>query len=686
MCESSSNRAAALLSLPLLLALCARAQESATLPPPCALGGGGGSRAPGDAPPDFSFAVSGGGANVSSPASAPSALPLALFVVDAARDPGGVLLATDAVEIDRLIAADAPVAGTIAFLAQDEEGYVARVVEPAFASRLALLPPARAAAWRARLAFGVPTVSALGAAGSALAPLLAAWQSPRLWVTAPAPGAVAAPRVDAFYECYQWPPAQRAFPFAGPVAACGAGGAPSVPAGALLLAVNVTADGGACDAAAATAWARAAAPAAAGAILAAPAPAIVGRNCDDTFVDPSFFPMVVASDDGELLASRAAQGAFNVSLNYTCESATWLAVDANGRLAPFGWRKYTEATALRWAVDELLHVADAQRNATAATSVISLMPAGSVVNSFARNVTFDSVRALRRVAGSSALLDFRLQCAGKGDNACGPWDRIFSAFARCWPSAAPPSPLTAAPVEIARWISPFRRSTGRWQSSADVLIALAGNGSSPDDADAAWTCEISSSSCCEPWLGTLDLLVFGGAGGGAAPFAAVPLSLFPSIDSHFGPGFNSPNRSALLQAPSAGFSRATLFALITGHGSDPPPPASQGCEYAPTSHAFAISAGGASPAMSFNSSDIAFDQYMLAGSIFGCADKVATHGVIGNQVRRARRAAAPLRARANAQRPHPPPPPLHCLRSTEIGGMGAMAGARAAACVHSCGT
>jgi hypothetical protein len=339
--------------------------------------------------------------------------------------------------------------------------------------------------------------------------------------------------------------------------------------------------------------------------------------------------MVISAADGAALAARAAAGPpFNVSLNYTCASGTWIAVGADGRLAQVGWRKYTEAGALRWALDELLHLAAAQDNATAAAAVFGLIPSGSVLNGFAHNVTFPSVRALRRVAGSSALLDFRLQCAGEGDNDCGPWDRIISGYARCWPSAAPPSPLPPL-VEIARWITPFRRSTGRWQSSADLFVALAGNSSASGGDDAAWTCEVSASTCCEQWLGALDLLLPGdGAGAYAAPFMAVPLN-FANTASHFGPGFNA-NRTALLSAP-ASFARASLFAFITGHGSDPPPPAGQGCEYAPTSHAFALSSGGAAaPSLVVNSSDIAFEQYMLAGSMFGCSDKVAI-GVIGNQ-------------------------------------------------------
>lgn len=75
-----------------------------------------------------------------------------------------------------------------------------------------------------------------------------------------------------------------------------------------------------------------------------------------------------------------------------------------------------------------------------------------------------------------------------------------------------------------------------------------------------------------------------------------------------------------------------LFAWITGHGSNPPPPVSQGCEYAPTSHEFRLSLGGGGgpPLAVANSSAIAFAQYMLAGSAFGCSSKAGL-GVITNQ-------------------------------------------------------
>jgi len=610
------------------------AQESATLPPPCPILGPLG---PGDAPPPFSFAAVTPGGSISNVSFPGAPLPLVLFVVDVARDPGGVLLASDAAEVDRFLARAPPRAGSFAFLSTDSPGYADGALRAVWEARLALLAPAQAAAWRPLLSFATPTVAQLAAAGSELATLLAAWPSPRLFVDAPAPDAISAPRVDAFYECFQWPPASRAFAAAGPFEACDPRGTGAVADGSILVVVNATEVGGSCDASAATAWALKAAPNAAGAVVSAPAPEIVGRDCDDTFVDAQFYPLVVSAPDGAALAARAAAGPLTLSLNFTCETATWLAIDARGRLAPVGWRKYTEATALRWAVDELLRVEELRANASLAAATIPIMPPHSVVNNFARNVTFPSARALRSAAGRSAVLDFSLQCAGEGDNDCGPWDRIFSATATCWPSASGPA-ASPTPVEIARWISPFRRSTGRWQTSANALVGLVGNGSAAPAQD-AWTCEIATSSCCEPWQGALDLLLFddgrdaAGAGGSAAataPIATIPI-VFPNMATHFGPLYND-NRTTLIVAPSEPFSSVTLFALISGHGSDPPPPASQGCEYAPTSHAFAVGPAGQAPALTVNSSQVAYNQYMLAGSIFGCADKVGgSFGVIGNQ-------------------------------------------------------
>jgi hypothetical protein len=185
-----------------------------------------------------------------------SSLPLVVFSVDSDEDPGGVILATDAIEIDRMLSTPPP-AGTILFVSQSMANGGADL-QGIYEARLALLPAREAAAWRASLAFAAQSLDAMRAAGSALAGLLDSWQSPRLWVTAPPPGQVAVPRVDGFYECFMWPPAQAEFPLVGPFTACdplGLNGT-AVPQGSLLLVTNASAQGGACDAGAAAAWAQ----------------------------------------------------------------------------------------------------------------------------------------------------------------------------------------------------------------------------------------------------------------------------------------------------------------------------------------------------------------------------------------------------------------------------------------------
>ena len=597
-------------------------QESATLPPPCPILSD--TMLPGTPSPPFDFLAT-TGINISYPSSS-FQLPFVAFIVDDVTDPGGVVLASDTIEIDRFLAAEPPIRGLFALFSQVNETLI-QYIESIFSERLTLLPRFKASLWLEHLVFSSETMQTLNGRNSMLSLLAKSWQSPRLFVTAPSPGEINAPRTDGFYECYQWPPAAATYPIAGPVSACSEEPIVNVPVGSLLLVVNVTNEDGNCNAATATTWAQLNAPTAVGAIISSPSPALVGRNCDDTFVDDMFYPLLVSANDAAAFEARIKNGPpFNVSLNYTCDDSYWLGIDASGSLAVMGWRKYTEVSALRWMLDHFLYLDQVNSSVQAASGeVISLVPSGSVLNSFQKNITFPSSTHLRAY-GSGALLDFKLRCSGIDDLDCGPWDRIISSYASCSQDGIT-SNIPPPPIEIARWITPFRRSTGRWISSASVLIGLVGNSSSPPPIDASWTCSITVVSCCEPWLGSLDLLLPTISTSPPPPFSVIPI-IFPNQGSHFGPEFNI-NKTVLIETPPA-FSRVELTAIISGHGSDPPPPASEGCEYAPTSHAFSIRpSGSASPSMIVNSSDIAYAQFMEAGSILGCANKVSL-GVIAN--------------------------------------------------------
>jgi hypothetical protein len=609
--------------LPLLLCISVMGQESLTLPIPCPVNG----YDIGSASPSFEVAlVNGSTFSFTYPGDAIQ-LPLVAFALDAQLDPGGYILATDAIEVDRFLLAPPPASGT--FLILGYEAGLAATLAAAFEARIVALrlPPSTASAWRARLAFVSPSLAALTAQDSAISQILSGWQSPRLWLSAAR--LEATPRVDGFYECYQWPLAAENFTLVGPVEACAAVGAGDVPSGAMVLVVNTSSK---CPPQAASDWAQKVAPNAAGAVIGADTPQLVGRNCADAFYDAAFFPMIIGSEAASRIAAETvkAGGSVNMSISANCSTGTWFAIDHRGNLQTVGWRKYTEAYTLRWALDYMQYIAGLDVQLANASQVIPLIPVGTVVNTASFNISFPSVAALRENL-TRASLEFTLSCpGGQGDNSCGPWDRIISASALCWQDSTG-YPGTEVSTEIGRWITPFRRGVGRWITSAAALLPLIGNGSSVPSAS-AWTCTISSTSCCEPWAGELNLLLYRSpipaSASAAVPFALT--TIFPLSDTHFGPSYNA-NRSVHFQVP-VGAKQAFLWALISGHGSAPPPPVSQGCEYSPTSHAFAIAVSTNQLTASkviVNTSSVAFSQYMEAGSIFGCSSKVS-EGVIAN--------------------------------------------------------
>ena len=178
----------------------------------------------------------------------------------------------------------------------------------------------------------------------------------------PAPGAA---RVDGFYECYRWPPAREAYALYGPIAPCSSPVAAWANVTGMVL---LTPSAPLCSPEEAVAWAQGAFPSAAGALLPSASPLLLGRNCDDTFIDAPFFPAVIDTASGAALAGAlAAAGApgsgatLPIAFNYTCAEGTALAIGGDGAFSTLGWRKYTEASLLAWGVSELTHLAQLRR-------------------------------------------------------------------------------------------------------------------------------------------------------------------------------------------------------------------------------------------------------------------------------------------------------------------------------------
>ena len=100
------------------------------------------------------------------------------------------------------------------------------------------------------------------------------------------------------------------------------------------------------------------------------------------------------------------------------------------------------------------------------------------------------------------------------------------------------------------------------------------------------------------------------------PFAATPI-VWPdnSEDSFNGPDYNE-NRTINVTVPvPSQTKRVIIVAIISGHG---------GCEFVPTSHSFLVNG------QSFNTTTVAYDRFMLAGSAEGCTKQVK-YGSIPNE-------------------------------------------------------
>ena len=261
--------------------------------------------------------------------------------------------------------------------------------------------------------------------------------------------------------------------------------------------------------------------------------------------------------------------------------------------------------------------------------------------------------ALVRAQFARVELDVKLACEGATDADCPTWDHCAApaaarrgaralgdeaeALARARARARSGITLTAecgnatttrargrrlevggAPHELGRWVTPFRRRAGRWLTDVTSLApALAAGACSFELQAAAGGWVVDASLRYSTRAAAADADDDGGGGGGGVGEWGVPFELLPLVWPNAQTNFDSPaynaNRTLEFTVPP-GTARVALRALASGHG---------GCEFAPTSHHYDVAAAGGAPAGAFNSTDVARDRFMLAGSALGCAAQVA---------------------------------------------------------------
>eukprot|EP00659_Diplonema_papillatum_P022081 gene22081-33862_t len=190
------------------------------------------------------------------------------------------------------------------------------------------------------------------------------------------------------------------------------------------------------------------------------------------------------------------------------------------------------------------------------------------------NVTTGSTGAVRTLSNlplalfASSLfkrLEIEIEFGCASDFECPVWDRIVTVQMTC--------PGQVQPLEIVRWISPYRKSAGHWVVDVSPLRPLFNS-----TACSVALSGFSFSPYHEPWVTSLSLRLLQGEASDLVPKAAVPLFSGGTYDV----GYN--NRSAVTVPIPADTVRVELYSVITGHGSD----ADGCCEFEAMRHTFAV--------------------------------------------------------------------------------------------------
>ncbi|CAG6013954.1 unnamed protein product [Menidia menidia] len=304
--------------------------------------------------------------------------------------------------------------------------------------------------------------------------------------------------------------------------------------------------------------------------------------------------LVVTGGSG--LCRRLGQ-VVNVSFQTTPSPNFFIGIDQQGALAEMGWFLYPSFSFINWQAQWFEFSADLQ---------IKLQTPARVVSVFDRMQMQGEKGAVATVELPSDLQDFDtleldagLSCPGRRDQSCAQWDHSVQLLVCCDPLGP------ACNAELGRWITAFRRGSGRWLTDVSPLIPLL------DSHTCTFT--MKTAPWAMPWMVSLNLRFRASNQTAGGPSTRTTTGGSSPSDS---PSRRPPRRYGTLRpAPPAPARppdgavglQVELYAVITGHGSD-----ENGCgEFCVTSHHFLTNGV-------FNNTRV-FDS---AGTALGCTMRV----------------------------------------------------------------
>lgn len=335
-------------------------------------------------------------------------------------------------------------------------------------------------------------------------------------------------------------------------------------------------------------------------VYALPGNPIQDMNCvEDECSTPLGIPAAMVHQQLSVARTLQSGQVVNVSFQTTPSPNFFISVDQQGALAEMGWFLYPSFSFINWQAQWFEFYSDLQTKLQSPAKVVPVFDKVQMQGEKGAVATVDLPLDLWDF--DTLELDASLSCPGRRDSSCAQWDHTVQLFVCCDQR----SPYCN--TELGRWITAFRRGTGRWLTDVSPLIPLL-------DANKC-TFTMKTVPWAMPWIVSLNLRfsAHNQTGGGVEklrPFRVTSLYSGGTFDRDY----NKRHQPMKFPIPSS-TKKVELYAVITGHGSD-----ENGCgEFCVTSHHFLINAV-------YNNSRI-FDS---AGTALGCTLRVK-EGAVPNE-------------------------------------------------------
>lgn len=327
-----------------------------------------------------------------------------------------------------------------------------------------------------------------------------------------------------------------------------------------------------------------------------------GDDCDTTLNIPA---SMVHFEPSIAQALESGQPVF-VTFQITPSPSGFFSIDPWGSLAEMGWFLYPSFSFINWQAQWFDFYVELQTKLQRPAKIIPIFDRELMQGEKGAVATVDL--PLDMLEYDLLELDASLSCPGRRDSTCAHWDHTVQLFVCCDQSGP------YCNTELGRWITAFRRGTGRWLTDVSSLRPLL------DSNKCTFT--MKTVPWAMPWYTSLNLrfsvsnqtatgnFTEDGDEGSLLPFRVMPLYSGGTFDKNYNKRF----KPIKFSVPTS-TKKVELYAVITAHGYD-----NNKCgEFCVTSHNFLFNA--------FFNNTLVFDS---AGSPLGCAMRVK-EGAVPNE-------------------------------------------------------